>query len=495
MMMMMSQTSAAPTMIIATWELTIRWTSGAAGEMSDEPPAEPRADDEVSVETGVDGGWRAVRREEARIWPPMYKRKMPPARVRVRDPSRAGALARLRGRWTLKVRMRAMLASSQASCMVKRKRSCFVNAWSPVFQRILRRDCMGRDAASGVDAPARAQCLFSFDSQAPHYHAGLPVSSMPVLFVKMVLRFAFRVSSFEFFMFIPDILQQIVATKKCEVAAAVDAVPLEEMKGRARAAAREGGGRDFFAALTKKPRGLVNIIAEIKKASPSAGVFREDAVFDPVGIARVYHAAGADALSVLTDERYFGGKLEYLQMVKDAVPLPILRKDFLIDPYQVYQARAAGADAVLLIAEILSDAEMLELRGIAEELGMAVLMEVHERESLMRVRDVIGEGEKGRGGERGRGTLLGINNRDLRNFGVDLETTVRLAELVENQRILVAESGIKNRADVRRVAAAGVRSLLVGETLMRAGDVAGTMMELKGVGGNSKFEVRSSKQI
>ncbi|MCL2640753.1 MAG: indole-3-glycerol phosphate synthase TrpC [Phycisphaerales bacterium] len=267
-------------------------------------------------------------------------------------------------------------------------------------------------------------------------------------------------------MSIPDILQQIVATKKSELAAALAVMPLEEVKVRALAATPP---RDFFAALTKQPHGLVNIIAEIKKASPSAGAFKKDAEFDPVAIARIYHAARADALSVLTDEQYFGGKLEYLQMVKDVVPLPILRKDFLIDAYQVYQAKAAGADAVLLIAEILSDSHLVDLQGLAVELGMTTLIEVHELESLLRVKPVIGTR-----------SLLGINNRDLRTFRVDLATTTRLAELVENKQILVAESGIKNQTDVRQLVAAGVRSLLIGETLMRAGDVPGTMADLKG---------------
>jgi len=278
-------------------------------------------------------------------------------------------------------------------------------------------------------------------------------------------------------MSIPDILQQIVATKKRELAAALFAMPLTEMKALALSAPPS---RNFFAALTRKPDGLVNIIAEIKKASPSAGAFKSDTEFDPVAIARVYHASGADALSVLTDEQYFGGKLEYLQMVKDAVPLPILRKDFLIDPYQVYQAKAAGADAILLIAEILSDSQLLDLQAIAAELQMTTLIEVHKLESLLRVRAVIGEREKKRGGE-GERTLLGINNRDLRTFSVDLSTTLRLAEHIENKQILVAESGIRDNADVQRLASAGVRSLLIGETLMRSDNIPQTMATLKNV--------------
>jgi len=274
-------------------------------------------------------------------------------------------------------------------------------------------------------------------------------------------------------MSLPDILQQIVETKKAEVAAAKLRVPEAELK--ARCAAMAAGGeqpRNFFAALTKEPDGLVNVIAEVKRSSPSAGVISAD--FDPVAIAKKYHAAGADALSVLTDEQYFGGKLEYLAAVKKEVPLPVLRKDFMIDPYQVYEARAAGADAILLIAEILTDAMMIDLQILATELRMTSLIEVHEMDSLLRVRSTIGIPMRSY-------SLLGINNRDLRTFTVDLATTVRLAEFVEDKQILVAESGIKEKSDVQRMAAAGVRTLLIGETLMRSGDIGGTMANLKGI--------------
>ena len=167
---------------------------------------------------------------------------------------------------------------------------------------------------------------------------------------------------------------------------------------------------------------------------------------------------------------------EYLQMVKNAVPLPILRKDFIIDPYQVYQAKAAGADAILLIAEILSDSELAELQMLAAELQMTTLIEVHEMESLPRV---LAPGSAG-----GSNVLLGINNRDLRTFSVDLSTTLRLAELIVDKRILVSESGIKDRSDVERLVSVGVRSLLIGETLMRSGDIPRTMAELK----NKRFK-------
>ncbi|HEY4330125.1 MAG TPA: indole-3-glycerol phosphate synthase TrpC [Phycisphaerae bacterium] len=272
-------------------------------------------------------------------------------------------------------------------------------------------------------------------------------------------------------MSIPDILQQIVETKKREVAAAKIRVPEAGLRLRAKETEHP---RNFFAALTKNPEGgaMVNVIAEVKKSSPSAGVMKAD--FDPVAIARLYHAAGADALSVLTDEQYFGGKLEYIAAVKAVMPLPVLRKDFIIDPYQVWEARAAGADAILLIAEILTDATMIDLQILAAELQLTTLVEVHEMDSLLRVRSTIGIPMRSY-------SLLGINNRDLRTFKTDLATTIRLAELVEDKQILVAESGIRDKADVQRMAAAGVRTLLIGETLMRSGDVGGTMANLKGI--------------
>jgi indole-3-glycerol phosphate synthase len=266
-------------------------------------------------------------------------------------------------------------------------------------------------------------------------------------------------------------LQQIVQTKKREVAAAKIAVPLELLRERCHAIETP---RNFFAALTKVPDGggLVNIIAEVKKSSPSAGTMK--AHFDPVAIAKIYHAAGADALSVLTDEQYFQGKLEYIAAIKKEVPLPILRKDFIIDPYQIWEAKAAGADAILLIAEILTDSLMIDLQILAAELRLTTLIEVHEMDSLFRVRSTIGFPLRSY-------SLLGINNRDLRTFTTDLGNTVRLAEFVEDKQILVSESGIRDKADVQRMAAAGVRTLLIGETLMRSGDVGGTMANLKGI--------------
>lgn len=257
------------------------------------------------------------------------------------------------------------------------------------------------------------------------------------------------------------ILEQIIDTKKQEVAARKLSAPVEMLKDRIPSLERP---RNFFHAVThaggKKP---LNLIAEVKKASPSAGIIRAD--FDPVAIAKTYEANGADALSVLTDEKYFQGHLDYLQQIKAEVTLPVLRKDFIIDPYQVYESRAAGADAILLIAECLETSQMIDLQILATELKLTVLIEVHDLDNLMRVRDqVIGFPHKSY-------SLLGINNRDLRTFKTDLGNTLRMAELVEDRNVLVSESGINTYADVRRLADAGVRAVLVGESLMRSDDI------------------------
>jgi len=227
--------------------------------------------------------------------------------------------------------------------------------------------------------------------------------------------------------------------------------------------------RNFFAACIRRPRGLVNVIAEVKKASPSAGVIRED--FDPAGIARQYEAAGAAAISVLTDEQYFQGSLDYLSQVRQAVSLPVLRKDFIIDPYQVYEARAAGADAILLIAECVRPGELMDLMILAAGMKLTCLVEVHGMDSLMRVRSLIGFPHTSY-------SLLGINNRNLATFEVDVANTIRLADMVEDRRTLVSESGIQTRDHVRRLRAAGVNTVLIGETLMRAGDISAKFKEL-----------------
>lgn len=257
-----------------------------------------------------------------------------------------------------------------------------------------------------------------------------------------------------------SILQKIVETKHLEVAAAREKRPIamlkEEISGMARPL-------NFFNSITRRSDKPVNLIAEVKKASPSAGVIRED--FDPVAIALAYQRAGADAISVLTDEQYFQGHLDYLRQIRAAVKLPLLRKDFVVDEYQIYEARAAGADAVLLIAECLATNELIDLQILATELGLTCLIEVHDLENLMRVRDnVIGFPHRSY-------SLLGINNRDLRTFKVDLANTLRMAELVEDRRVLVSESGIATHSDILRLADAGVAAVLVGESLMRSPDI------------------------
>jgi indole-3-glycerol phosphate synthase len=246
-------------------------------------------------------------------------------------------------------------------------------------------------------------------------------------------------------------------------------IPLSQLQARCRDSETP---RNFFAAMTRQPAGLVNVIAEVKKASPSAGVIRAD--FDPVATAKAYSAAGADALSVLTDQEYFHGSLDYLHSIRREVSLPILRKDFIIDPYQVWESRSAGADAILLIAEILGDSEMMDMLILAAELRLTALIEVHEIDSLFRVRNMLGFPMRSY-------SLLGINNRDLTTFKVDLVNSIRLAEFIDDKAVLVAESGIRDRSDIQRLNAAGIRSVLIGETLMRSDDIGGTMANLKGI--------------
>lgn len=266
-----------------------------------------------------------------------------------------------------------------------------------------------------------------------------------------------------------NILDKILRTKRKEVAELRRAGDLEHWRSLA---AEAGRPRNFFTAVAKRPRNLLNLIAEVKKASPSAGVICED--FDPARIARTYAEAGADAMSVLTDREYFQGDLDYLRAAREATNLPVLRKDFIVDPLQVYESRWAGADAILLIAAALPPGELLDLMILATELRMTVLVEVHGAEELMRVRSMVGFPHASYG-------LLGINNRDLTTFEVDLNTTVRLAELAEGAP-LVSESGIRTRDDVLRLRNVGVKAILVGETLMRSGDPAEEIRSLVGVG-------------
>jgi indole-3-glycerol phosphate synthase len=265
-----------------------------------------------------------------------------------------------------------------------------------------------------------------------------------------------------------SILDNIIADKREEVKQRQSQTSLDQLQGRAAEMPR---CRNFYKAVTKRhPRGI-NVIAEIKKASPSAGVIRED--FDPVTIATTYERCGADAISVLTDEKYFQGRLEYLEQVKQAVAVPVLRKDFIIDIWQVYESRVAGADAILLIAEALQPGNLMDLMIAAGELGLTVLLEVHEADSLLAVRSLIGFPKKGY-------SVLGINNRDLTTMRVDLRTTLRLAGLLDDMSELVSESGIKTRDDVRKLKSAGVRAVLIGQTLCEHPNIEEKFAELFG---------------
>ncbi len=255
-----------------------------------------------------------------------------------------------------------------------------------------------------------------------------------------------------------DVLAEILAHKRAEVEQVRAAVPPAELRQRP---AYHLPRRNFFGAVTAPRARGPNIIAEIKRRSPSAGEIRTN--FDPVAIARSYAAGGAAALSVLTDGRFFGGRLEFIEQVKAAVALPVLRKDFIIDEYQVVESRAAGADAVLLIAEALAPPALEGLLRQARELELWVLLEVHARESLLAALPAIHAVEQ-------QGVLLGINNRDLRTQQVRLETTEQLVPLVPPGVPVVSESGVQSRRDVERLHAAGARALLVGETLMRSPD-------------------------
>jgi indole-3-glycerol phosphate synthase len=263
-----------------------------------------------------------------------------------------------------------------------------------------------------------------------------------------------------------NILEQIVADKRKEVEKRKRQRPIEEFKEQLSILPK---CRNFYKAVTKTNKRGVNVIAEIKKASPSAGVIRKD--FAPVTIAKTYEKCGADAISVLTDEKYFQGKLEYIDQVKHAVDLPILRKDFIIDIWQVYESRAAGADAILLIAEALKPAELADLMIAAAELTLTVLLEVHDADSLLSVRSMVGFPKKGY-------SVLGINNRDLTTMKIDLNTTMRLAGLLDNKVELVTESGIKTRADIEKLRTAGISAVLIGQTLCESGDIAAKFKEL-----------------
>jgi indole-3-glycerol phosphate synthase len=259
----------------------------------------------------------------------------------------------------------------------------------------------------------------------------------------------------------PTILDEIVARKWQEIEAARAAIPESVLRKQIDALPP---ARDFAGAL-RQPG--IHIIAEIKKASPSAGVIRAD--FDPLAIARAYESHGADCLSVLTDRDFFEGELGYLTAVHSAVALPVLRKDFTLDSYQIVEARAAGSDAALLIAEILPGGELKRLFDEARALGLHVVVELHDAKQLSRVLDC-------------GAPLIGINNRDLRTFETKLEHTLELLPKIPPGRTVVSESGIKTHDDLELLEAVGVKAVLVGESLMRAPDIGAALDRLRGVG-------------
>lgn len=261
----------------------------------------------------------------------------------------------------------------------------------------------------------------------------------------------------------PNVLDEIVAHKQTEIAEAKQRTPFDVLQARL---ANAPPVRDFVAALRIAAEKFgVGMIAEVKKASPSAGLIRAD--FDPVAIAQTYAASGAACISCLTDERYFQGRLEYLTAIRQAVSLPVLRKDFIVDRYQVLEARVAGADAILLIAECLDNCQLRDLYFYASELGMECLIELYEPENLDRILAL-------------EPPLIGVNNRNLKTMITDLDHTIRLAPQIVPHALLVAESGIKTRADVERLQAGGCRAILVGESLMRSADIGSAARALLG---------------
>ncbi|WP_298868705.1 indole-3-glycerol phosphate synthase TrpC [uncultured Gimesia sp.] len=255
-----------------------------------------------------------------------------------------------------------------------------------------------------------------------------------------------------------NILEEIITLKRTEVSKAKEARPFEVLAEQLHAAPPV---RDFVNSLTT--HGPVGMIAEVKKASPSAGLIRED--FQPVEIAQIYETSGAACISVLTDEHYFQGHLNYLKKVRNAVSIPVLRKDFIIDRYQILEARVTGADCVLLIAECLDECELERLYAYALELGMSALIEIYEPKNLKRVLKLSPP-------------MLGINNRNLKTFVTTLDHSIQLSSKIPADCLLISESGIRNRQDVLRLQNAGVRGILVGETLMRAPNISEKVKEL-----------------
>lgn len=251
-------------------------------------------------------------------------------------------------------------------------------------------------------------------------------------------------------------LQTIIEHKRGEIVACKEKRPLEDLRAEVENCERP---RNFFGAVVNgHTRGSTSVIAEIKRKSPSAGVIRED--FDPVAIALAYEKAGASAISCLTDTQFFGGNLDTIQQIRSAISLPVLRKDFIIDEYQIWESRAAGADALLLIAEVLPEGQLVDCMILAQELGMTSLVEVHDMENLLKVQQYIGFPHAGY-------CLLGINNRNLETMKTDINHTIRLIDVVDDPRCVVSESGITSSEDLDRLRAHGVHIVLVGESLMK----------------------------
>ncbi|HWB19806.1 MAG TPA: indole-3-glycerol phosphate synthase TrpC [Phycisphaerales bacterium] len=265
-------------------------------------------------------------------------------------------------------------------------------------------------------------------------------------------------------------LQTIVAHKRVEAAKARINTPLETLQRRVRDGEK---ARNFFAAVINnraaRNNQVTKVIAEVKRKTPWGGMMVEE--FDPAAIATAYEQNGAAAISCSTDEDYFGGHLGYIQQIKSAVALPVLRNDFVVDEYQIWESRAAGADAVLLIAEVLPEGELLDMMILSRELGMTTLVEAHETEQLLKVRPHIGFPHAGY-------SLLGINNRAQQSAAADINHTLRLVDLVEDRHVLVSESGVHTSADLRRLREVGVHIVMVGEQLLKQADPGAALREL-----------------
>lgn len=264
------------------------------------------------------------------------------------------------------------------------------------------------------------------------------------------------------------ILDKIVETKRLELSEAKRVKSLDQMR---ESAGQAQPARDFFQAVTASGENSLQLIAEVKKASPSAGVIVQN--FDPVAIARTYQQHGAAAISVLTDETYFQGKLEYIEQIKRVVPLPVLRKDFTIDEYQVYESRASGADAILLIAEVIGTETIAKFVNLATGLGMTAIVEVHSEDNLLLVLKTLGKLSN-------QSYILGINNRDLSVQKTFLHTTATLAKHIPSDTPYISESGIASRKDVVTVQRVGACAILVGESLLREQNIGAKIDELMG---------------